>query len=409
MANVAAWMLYPPADDGRSAYLRQVASETMATTAAILFAAALLLSTRARWMEPFFGGLDKVYRAHRNAAVAGFLFLVSHVAVIPWRLDSPGGVPPGLIAFTGITVLVILSVAPRLAITRRLITLDYRSWRRTHWLIGFFFIFSLAHMLLVDSLVTTSAVPFVVVMAAYVIGVVSFLYGILLARLVRPTRKYEVTEAKRLNDTTLEVALTPRTKPISHTSGQFVFVKFRGRPLREPHPFTVASSPRDHLLRLAIRASGDFTRDLHARLRTGHRAKVEGAYGMLDYRTGRADQIWVAGGIGVTPFLSWLRDIDTLHNRVDFFYTVREREDALFIDDIERAARQHDRLRFHLTISSRDGSLTVDSILEQANSEPSAVSIYMCGPAGMVSSFESEFRTRGVHRNDIHYEEFSFR
>ncbi len=40
-------------------------------------------------------------------------------------------------------------------------------------------------------------------------------------------------------------------------------------------------------------------------LRTGTRVQVEGPYGRFDFRKGGARQIWLAGGIGITPFLAW--------------------------------------------------------------------------------------------------------
>ena len=409
-ANVLIWLLFLPTDDGRAGFTRQVIGELIGTTAVILLAAALVLSTRGRWLEPWFGGLDKMYRAHREAGTAGFLVLSLHVVVIPWRFDSAGGVPSGMISFAGIAILVILSLGPRIRATSRLVELSYRSWRRTHRFIGFFFIFALAHMLLVDSLVVTTVVPFVLVMGAFVGGILCFLYVLLLARFVRPSGKYLVEHAARLNATTLEVVLTPRKgNVIEFNPGQFVFVRFKGRHLREPHPFTVAGSPKEAGLRLVIKASGDFTRHLYETLEPGHRARVEGAYGMLDYTEGGDAQIWIAGGIGVTPFLSWLRNIGRLDRRIVFFYTVRDPDDALFIEDICQIADAHPRLDFHLTVSSRDGSLTIDRIRSAVPDDLSARTVYMCGPVRMIESFERSFIELGVDPDAIHYEEFSFR
>lgn len=144
--HILTWLLFPPSDDGRPDFERQVIAEMIAGCAVILFGTALLLSTRARFLEPLFGGLDKMYRSHRDASVAGFLILVLHVLFIPWRGEPGGGVPAGLIAFAGFLILVTLSIGPRLAFTRRWVTLGYRSWKRTHRLIGLFFIFGCASM-----------------------------------------------------------------------------------------------------------------------------------------------------------------------------------------------------------------------------------------------------------------------
>lgn len=409
VVNLLAWVLLTPTDDGRSAFVRQVVAEMLGTTAVVLFAIALLLSTRARFLEPLFGGLDKMYRVHKETSVVGFLLLLAHVGLVPWRLEPGGGVPAGLIAFAGLLVLVVLTLGPRMRVTRKWVTLGYRTWKRTHRLIGVFFIFSCAHMFLVKPLVTSAPVPLVIVVAAYVVGILSYLYNVFVARFVRPTATYLVDEANRINDTTTEVVLRPKRRGIQQSAGQFVFVRFRRRGLRESHPFTVASSPQSETLRLVVKASGDFTALLQRRLVVGTKARVEGSYGMLDYRNGRGEQIWVAGGIGVTPFLSWLRDIDTLHREVDFFYTVRHAEDTLFVDEIKNIAARHPELRFHLTVSSQDGSLTVDRIEQASRGSLADKSIYICGPVPMIQAFEADFIGKGVDPAKVHFEEFAFR
>lgn len=108
-----------------------------------------------------------------------------------------------------------------------------------------------------------------------------------------------------------------------------------------------------------MKASGDFTRYMVENLEPGRKAKVEGSYGMLDFRRGGPKQIWIAGGIGVTPFLGWLRDMRDLDRRVDFFYAVRSPEDALFAEEIEHLAEDLPSLSFHLNISAQAGSLTL--------------------------------------------------
>ncbi|GAA2274165.1 ferric reductase-like transmembrane domain-containing protein [Glycomyces scopariae] len=410
--HTAAWVLSAPAAaDGRSDLVRQLAGEYLGATAVVLFATATLLSTRARWLEPWFGGLDKMYRAHRETATLGFALLAAHAATTPWRLTSPGGVPSGLLAFAGITVMVALALGPRLPVLRRVITIGYGRWRILHRFVGIFLIMALAHMLLVDAVVHAMPVPFAITMAAFVTGIGAFLYSLLLARLVRPRRAYTVTAVRRLNDATVEIGLALRRgRPLEFHSGQFVFASFRRRGLREPHPFTVSSAAHDPHLRLTVKAAGDFTRRLPDRLGPGVKAVVEGAYGMMDYRRGGPDQVWVAGGIGVTPFLSWCRDLtEDPGHRIDFFYTVRDRADALFWDEIVAVARRHPRLRPHLHVSSEAGSLTVPRIVARARVDPASTEVYLCGPVPMIRALERGFRDAGAPAARIHFEEFGFR
>ena len=214
------------------------------------------------------------------------------------------------------------------------------------------------------------------------------------------------------NTSTTEVILRAKKDPIKkQRAGQFLFVSFpKGGKLAEAHPFTISSAPQEDVLRVTIKACGDYTRHLFAHLQTGMDAIIEGAYGMFDYKTGGPKQIWVAGGIGVTPFLSFIRDLETgLAFDVDFYYTVRHREEAIFVDEIGAAAKKNPRLKAHIRFSATDGSLTVDTIAKNAGGNISGHHVYMCGPLPMVQAFESKFIEAGVPADHIHYEEFNFR
>ncbi|HSQ38712.1 MAG TPA: hypothetical protein VLM78_01015, partial [Anaerolineales bacterium] len=136
---------------------------------------------------------------------------------------------------------------------------------------------------------------------------------------------------------------------------------------------------------------------------------VEGAYGMFDHRTGGGKQVWVAGGIGLTPFLSFLRDMNGLDKDVDFYYTVRHREEALFLDEIQAAAKKNPRLKVHIRFSAVDGSLTVDEIVKNTGGNITGYHVYMCGPLPMIQAFERKFLEAGVPAKNIHFEEFNFR
>ena len=126
-------------------------------------------------------------------------------------------------------------------------------------------------------------------------------------------------------------------------AGQFLFVRFPSdRTLNESHPFTIsecASGGRSAGYRQSQRGLHP---TLFTNLKAGMDAVVEGAYGMFDYKTGGGKQIWIAGGIGLTPFLSFIRDMDgNFAQDVDLYYTVRHKEEALFLDEIEFAAKKN--------------------------------------------------------------------
>jgi len=92
--------------------------------------------------------------------------------------------------------------------------------------------------------------------------------------------------------------------------GQFVFISFNQESLSESHPFPISSGPDENLLRITIKNLGDYTKTLTEKLQKGTIAKIEGPYGVFSYKnTPNENQIWIAGGIGITPFVSFIKDM----------------------------------------------------------------------------------------------------
>ncbi len=225
-------------------------------------------------------------------------------------------------------------------------------------------------------------------------------------------RKPFVVEAvRKLNASTLEVVLKPKGPKPNYRAGQFLFVAFEGdKVLSETHPFTISSAPGEENLRVSIKASGDWTKYLYEHLKPGTAAKVEAGYGMFNYKTGGPTQVWIAGGIGITPFLSWVRDLQAEPNHdIHFFYSVRSEADGLFWDELSAAAQKFKRFRATMNVSSRDGSLTADKIVTASKINCADVHVYLCGPLPMTEAFVKQFSEKGTPPDNFHYEEFNFR
>ncbi|MBN1453792.1 MAG: ferric reductase-like transmembrane domain-containing protein [Anaerolineales bacterium] len=411
LLNIIIWLAFPPVNDGRENFARAYAGEMLGSTVIILMSCSLFLSTRPKWAEPFFGGLDKMYMTHRRTSTSAFLLLFVHLLTVPiTTVNLRLGNYLAMIAFTGIVVIVLITLAPRIPFLNKLTGETYEGWKKLHRYIGIFFILGFIHALTINALDALIAISWVQIF--FIIGTASYLYTEFFGRFFKKYLPYTVETVKHPNNATSEVILRPKKHPLEkQRAGQFLFVRFPGdKTLDESHPFTISSAPTDDVLRLTIKASGDFTRRLLRNLQAGADAMIEGPYGMFDYKTGGPRQIWIAGGIGLTPFLSFIRDMaGNLDRDVDFYYTVRHREEALFLDEINAAAKANPRLKAYVRFSATDGSLTVDEIVENAGGDVRDYDIYMCGPLPMVQAFSRKFAELGVPARQIHYEEFNFR
>src|SRR5512133_2847328 len=146
--TVLIWFIFPPEYDGRPNFERQYAGEIIGSVNIILMSFALFLSTRPKWAESYFGGLDKVYITHRQIATAAFLLIFVHVLTVPisvtgWRLGNYLAV----IAFTGIVSIVLVTLAPRISFLNKLTGGTYEGWKNLKKFIGILFILSFIHSL----------------------------------------------------------------------------------------------------------------------------------------------------------------------------------------------------------------------------------------------------------------------
>jgi len=410
--TIVIWLVFPPVNDGREKFVRQYAGEIIGSVNIVLMATSLFISTRPKWAEPFFGGLDKMYVTHRHTSTAALLLIFVHVLTVPISLSGWAlGNYLAVIAFIGIVSIALVSLAPRIPYLNKLTGGTYEGWKNLKKYIGIFFILGFIHSLTIsDPLDAFIAINWVQIF--FIIGAVSYLYTELFGVYFKKYVPYTVEAVNHPNGTTTEVVMRAKKDSIQRQrAGQFLFVRFPNeKTLNESHPFTISSAPHEDVLRVTIKASGDFTRALFSDIKAGIDAIVEGAFGMFNYKTGGQKQIWIAGGIGLTPFLSFIRDMDgNLNHDVDFYFTVRHPEEALFVDEIEAAAKKNPRLKPHIRFSSTQGSLTIEHIVENAGGNVRGHHVYLCGPLPMTQAFEKKFLGLGVPGDNIHFEEFNFR
>ena len=411
--TVLVWFVFAPQDDGSDpTFARRYAGEILGSIVIVLLSFSLFLSTRAKWAEPYFGGLDRMYITHRRTSTVAFLLLFVHLLTVPISVnDMRLGNYLAIIAFLGIVTIVLVTLAPRIPFLSKWLTGGtYDGWKKVHRFIGIFFILGFIHSLTVKALDALIAISWVQIF--FIFGTISYLYTELFGGFFKKYVPYSVESVRHPNGATTEVTLRPQKGPIKQQrAGQFLFVRFpQDRILSESHPFTISSAPHEDVLRLTIKASGDFTRYLFSNLKPEMGAIVDGAYGMFDYKTGGPKQIWLAGGIGVTPFLAFIRDMNgNLAHHIDFYYTVRHPDEALFVEEIQAAATRNPRLRPFVRYSAKEGSLTLEHILKNTAGDVKDHHIYMCGPLPMIQAFEKKFLELGVPNNQIHYEEFNFR
>ena len=385
---VGLWLLTPAEPLGRrgaAAWFVTDIGQLAGLVGMAMLAIVFVLASRVRWIEDLFGGLDKVYQVHHRLGRAAFVMLLAHPIAhafmfVPGRLDKALrfflptheqlAMNLGVYAFWLFVVLMILTL---------FVTVAYDKWKVSHKFLGLVLVLGAVHMVLVTRTpgrtvaVTTNTALLYYMLALATLASCSFLYGVIVRPLLARRNVYAVNDVRRLGERVLEVELLPQILDLSFSPGQFVFVTFDQPDLsHEAHPFTICSLPEKDAIVLTIKTLGDFTHSLYRHLRKGGKAWVEGPYGRFNYRSGSTDQVWLAAGVGIAPFLSWARDLarrDDDGHRVSLYYCVRSRGDAVQYEEVQRIALQANNLNVALICSEEQGHLRATDLGELRDKE----------------------------------------
>ena len=381
---------------------QHIAGEIFSSWVVTVFAANFLMATRARWVERIFGGLDKMYMIHRRSGIIAVVLLMLHFIIIPKYPVFTSGKPMGFISLLLIVIGVILAAAP---IFKR--KFKYNKWVNVHKIMGIAYVLGIAHSVNVPTLTAELPIVRAYVYGMALIGVVAWIYTAFLYNIFNRKLNYTVTSVKQFENDTLEISLDPVNKSLAYIAGQFAFLSFVGKGKKEPHPFTISSNPSDKHLRFTVKALGDYTSDLQTSLKEGTKAKVLGPYGLFDYKKAKyKKQIWLAGGIGITPFLSFVKELDK-NDDITLVWSVNSIDQANYKNEIEKAASGKPNVNFVLWDTDTKGHFAIEKMYKSATIKEH--SIFICGPDVMRESYIKQLLQKGVSIRDIHYEEFSFR
>jgi len=387
--------------------------------------AGMLLAARPAWLEGRFGGLDKLYRLHKNIGIGAGILVLTHyllewlpknLSKIGWitgpnRPRGPRGEPEpwlDLAKDVGEWAGYILLALVVIALVRRI---PYRYFRWVHKAFGLVFMAGVFHgLMLLPANFWTSPLGWLTAALAAA-GVVPALLS-LTGRIGRKRQHAATIEIIRQHPgQLLEIVCRPLAGWPGHRAGQFLFINF-GQSGEGAHPFTIASdwNSQEGTLTLAIKALGDFTRSLPSLAQPGLQVVLEGPYGRFDFAPAAGEhQVWVAGGIGVTPFLARLGELAREHggNKInaDFFYSTPNAAADEFPSALaERCAAVG--VRLHRRLTERDGALTPQEIAVCL--QPGS-SVWFCGPAGWGKSLGKTLMAGGLPAAAFHQEAFDFR
>ncbi len=379
-----------------------------------MFALSLILSGRYKWYDSLFGGLDKMYIMHRFLGTFSLLLLTIHpLSLTILRLDqgageaaslwfnvSDFGVWLGSLAFYLLLGLVLWSIYGRAR---------YETFVKVHRLLGVVFIAGAIHAFASGSILAVDVFTFWYLLVLTIAGVVTYVTYSVLGDLMHRPLAYTVADKIQHKGDVVELHLAPKRRIINFTPGQFVYVEFDDLKSHGYHPFSISSAKKSSTLVLAVRKSGDFTNAL-ADIKKGAQLRVKGPYGrfMLQARS-KEKQLWIAGGIGVTPFVSGALSLRpssrSATGNIEMIYASADKT-PYGLPELQAAEDHNDSFNVTLVDQETFGFVSF-AMLESHIKDLAERKIYICGPPIMLKNLRDEAASLGFEHN-LHFEEFSY-
>lgn len=416
--------------------VRAAAAQYTGVLAIAVMSVAMMLALRPRWPERWMGGLDKMYRLHKWLGITALVVAVIHWLwaqgpkwAVGWGLlerPARGPRPPianpieaffsslrgtaegiGEWAFYAAVALIALALIR---------VFPYRWFYKTHRLLAVAYLVLVFHTVVLLNFADWMT-PLGGVMAVLLAGG-TFAAGVVLLRRVGAARQVKGRIAGlnyfpgvKVLETIIDV---PAGWP-GHRAGQFAFALSDAS--EGAHPYTIASGwhPEHPRITFITKELGDHTRRLKERLKVGQEVRVEGPYGCFTFDDDRPHQIWIGGGIGITPFVARMKHLSIqkgdpdwpVAQTIDLFHTTADVDEAA-LGKLAADASSAD-VRLHVLVDARDGRLTGDRIREAATQWRDA-SIWFCGPTGFGEALKRDFAAHGFPVKDrFHQELFAMR
>jgi len=400
-------------------------------TAFTYFHVTLIISSRIKALDSIYGH-DRVMQYHGIMGVAALVLGIMHrqlkVMVFPFTNFQILLGTIGLIILISVLSLTILFMVPniihRLKFLDRIrifvntnLGVDYSILKMIHNFTVLALIILSFHVILASStLETWSRMIYMGALALLSLGL--WTKHKIIRPLLNKRKGYTVDKVIPMGGNVTEVRIKPSS---SHslpdfTPGQFAFFRFSPfKGGKGEHPYTISSAPGDEFIGFTAKELGNFSRDL-ALLKEGTTAIVDGPYGV--FTPGKEPNhnplLFLAGGIGITPFLSVIKEGSILKDRrVTLLWGVRTQEDLHHNESLRSTQDKNPDFHYIPLLSHQEpeenqrGGFMTKELLQDYIQDPKETKVYLCGPPLMRRMVLKALKGLKVPRRNIHFEQFS--
>ena len=373
-----------------------------------LLVTSLVLMVRDPRVSRLLGGLESMYRWHHRSGVLAYVLLLCHPLALAfdawleapelaWQMLSPWAQSWPL--WLGWAALLLLMTGMAMTFV---LHLSYRRWRFFHFTLGLGVLLGLAHVQVL--LGGENVLLLLIVLTALALG-----WRLIADDLGMAAHPYRVMRVEHQAGEMIEAQLVPCASALAASPGQFVLAAFGDgqhyHGCGEYHPFTLSGIEANGALRIGIKALGPCSQRIQ-NLEPGVLARLQGPFGIFLDESPTRPQLWVAGGVGITPFMAALRQRPR-SQPTTLIYLFRKQTDAAYLDELSELAKTDPQFEL---IAEAPGQKRPEFPRLLAGVPQIAMrEVQICGPIPMVDALLPHLHELGVADHAIHFEKFDFR
>lgn len=396
----------------------------------VYFINALIISSRIRYFDRIFGH-DRVLRFHGYMALGAMIAAIAHFCFkliygFNVNLQTGAGIA-GAVLFLIIIVLTLLFMVnnnigrnSRVKALKKMaeekLKLDYSKLKVFHNFTSMAAAIIAIHALLASS--TGESNRRILVLGGWAFTGISFFIYHKWIRPVSRGRLLKVTTVKQLTSEIVEIHMHHiKDSAVKYRAGQFGYFRLMSRMHnKEEHPFTISSQPGTDELSITVKNLGDYTSKLK-KVEPGTDVLFDGPYGKFTPVQDGSHHIFVAGGIGITPFLSVINEwnFEEIKAPLTLIWSTRTADEMIYRDLFTRIESKNELFLFVPVLTratnSISGSVRIDKTLLETVIRKKKIrntAVYICGPDSLRISVIKDLKSAGIPSKNIHCEKFSF-
>ncbi|MFH2004260.1 MAG: FAD-dependent oxidoreductase [Bacteroidota bacterium] len=226
--------------------------------------------------------------------------------------------------------------------------------------------------------------------------------------------KFVVTKIVKETPDIVTISLSPTGRGLAHKAGQYVTVYLDDDENSRGKLYTISSSPTEKTLTISVKKIGQFSSALHD-LKVKDAVYLSDSNGWFYPEIKMKKIVFLAAGIGITPFFSILKDYadKKIEKEIDLYYTNKTFKDIAFYKELNKLAK-NDFVHIHCHLTrdnTKHSSISNYERIGIGNMKKELGNLidrnfYICGPINFVSDMRKQLIKFKVKEKGIFTESF---